>query len=60
MKCPKCGGQARYVLSRKKFWGNSTKATEPRKDFKAKCIRCGLEFDASKVYNVKDILLEKE
>ena len=61
MKCPKCGGQARYVVSRKKLWkgesGYSATKTKPREDFKAKCIKCGHEFDASKIYNVADIVI---
>ena len=51
MKCPKCGGAARYEVSRKNLWKQkSHKAKEPRKDFTAKCIKCGHAFDARKVY----------
>lgn len=52
MKCPKCGGTAKYKVSRKKLWKKekSSKAKEPRKDFTAKCVKCGHEFDARKVY----------
>lgn len=63
MKCPKCSGTARYKVSRRKHWKKgkmSTKAKGPRKDFTAKCIKCGHEFDASKHYDVIDRLIEKE
>lgn len=51
MKCPNCGGTAKYKVSRKKLWKRkSAKTKEPRKDFTAKCTKCGYEFDAKEVY----------
>lgn len=52
MKCPKCGSSnAKYVVSRKKFWKEkSAKGIKQREDFRAKCRKCGFEFDAREVY----------
>jgi len=52
VKCPNCGSStAGYVVSRKKFWkGKSSKGIKQREDFRAKCKKCGYEFDARKVY----------
>lgn len=62
MRCPKCGGTARYKVSRKKLWKNqkSAKAKEPRKDFTVKCIKCGFIFNALDYYDVKSEIKEKE
>ena len=66
MDCPKCGyPRAKYVESRKKFWGGSkavvgrdAEAPKPRTDFKAKCPKCGLEFDAQEYYNTGGVVNE--
>lgn len=52
MKCPKCGSSSvGYVVSRKKYWKQkSAKGTKPRTDFRAKCKKCGYEFDTKEVY----------
>jgi len=64
MKCPKCGGQARYVDSRKKYWKKKSAkgGLKPRTDFKVKCVKCKFEFDAKKVYGdfVTSQITEKE
>lgn len=60
MKCPKCGGQARYVTSRSKFWGKSKKGIKQRTDFRAKCRKCGFEFDARDYYDVVSEVKEKQ
>jgi len=39
------------VTSRKRFWRKKgSKGVKPRTDFKAKCIKCGHEFDAREAY----------
>ena len=47
MKCPKCGKEGmKYNVSRKKLWKKSNQGTttsDSRKDFKAKCKKCGYE-----------------
>lgn len=53
MKCPKCGEDARYVVSRKRFWKKEKSAkggNKPRIDFRAKCTKCKFIFDAKEVY----------
>lgn len=65
MKCPKCSGTAKYKVSRKNLWKSekSVKAKEPRKDFTAKCIKCGHEFDAREVYGdsvVSKVVVKEE
>ena len=45
MKCPKCGyGECRYIEQRKKECSKNkqeSKLKEPRRNFKARCKRCG-------------------
>lgn len=48
MNCPKCGShRLKYLESRRKFWGGTKglaePSKEPRKDFRAKCNKCGWE-----------------
>jgi len=48
MECPECGyARAAYVESRRKFWSGKKGFTEPnkvpRKNFHAKCKKCGWE-----------------
>ena len=53
MKCPKCGGNARYIVSRKRYWKKEKSAkggSKLRTDFRAKCIKCKFEFNAKEVY----------
>lgn len=52
MDCPKCGyPRAKYKQSRKEYWGGHKKggrdqqAPKPRIDFKAKCKKCGHEWE---------------
>jgi len=44
-KCPKCGAEGcTYKVQRKKYWkGSQHGGIEPRKDFQAKCKKCGWE-----------------
>lgn len=62
MKCPKCGDpNAGYVVSRSRFWKKkSAKGTKQREDFRAKCRKCGFEFDAREYYNVVSKVTEKQ
>lgn len=62
MKCPKCGSStARYVVSRSKFWKEkSAKGTKQREDFRAKCKKCGYEFNAKEVYGNSVVSQVKE
>jgi len=46
MNCPNCGSpRAKYVESRRKFWGErkgfKEPSKEPRKNFEVKCKKCG-------------------
>jgi len=47
MKCPKCGNtRMKYDVSREKYWKKSNQGTSSvnaRKEFKAKCNKCGYE-----------------
>jgi len=48
MNCPNCGSpRAKYVESRRKFWGKrkgfKEPSKEPRKNFEVKCKKCGWE-----------------
>jgi len=58
MKCPKCGGNARYEV--KAGYKTTERKNTVRTNFKAKCIKCGFEFDARDYYNVVPHLLTKE
>ena len=63
MKCPKCGSStAEYVVSRKKYWKekSGSKGTKQREDFRAKCKKCGYEFDAKEVYGDSVVSQVKE
>lgn len=61
MRCPKCGGTAKYKVSRKKFWKDqkSGKGTKPREDFTAKCLKCKFTFNALDYYDAKSEIKEK-
>ena len=65
MKCPQCGGKAKYKVSRKQLWKSrkSAKAKEPRKDFTARCLECKFTFNAKEVYGdsvVSSVMVKEE
>lgn len=62
MNCPKCGDpRTAYTERAPKSSANPRKKekTWVRKNFLAKCKKCGLEFDASQNYDVIPSLKEK-